>query len=72
MQVVSVFSANRDPLLDTANLDVPRLIDAVCGSDGVIARVPRAQECPRCFVLDIGSGRGIFPGGRCGDANKKQ
>ena len=72
-RVVPVFSANRDPLLDAANLDVPRLVDAVWSGDGVIARIPRAQGCPCCFeLLAVGAGRRILPGGRDGDGNKKQ
>ena len=72
-RVVSVFSANRDPLLDAADLDVPRLVDAVCSGDGVIAHIPRAQGCPCRFeLLAVGAGRRILPGGRDGDANKKQ
>jgi hypothetical protein len=71
--VVSVFSANRDPLLDAADLDVPGLVDAVRRGDGVVARVPRAQDRPRRFeLLGVGAGRGILPGGRGGDANKEQ
>lgn len=42
-RVVSVFAANRDPLLDAADLDVPALVDAVRRGDGIVARVPRAQ-----------------------------
>ena len=70
--VVSVFSANRDPLLDTTDLDVLAFIDAVWRNDGVVARVPRAQERPRRFVLHVGSGWSILPGGRDGDANDEQ
>jgi hypothetical protein len=70
--VVSVFSANRDPLLDTTHLDVPGFIDAIWRGDGVVARVPRAEERPCRFVLDVGSGRRILPGGRCGDVNEEQ
>src|SRR4029453_874652 len=62
---------NRDPLLDAADLDVPRLVDAVWSGDGVIARIPRAQGCPCRFEhLAVGAGRRSLPGGR--DANKKQ
>jgi hypothetical protein len=38
--VVSVFSANRDPLLDAADLHEPAFVDGVRRSDGVVARVP--------------------------------
>jgi hypothetical protein len=69
----SAGSANRDPLLDAANLDVPGFVDAVRRGDGVVSRVPRAQEPPCRFeLLGVGAGRRISPGGRGGDANKKQ
>ena len=71
--VVSVFAANRDPLLDAADFDVPGLVDAVRRGDGVVARVPRAQERPCRFeLLGVGAGRRILPRGRGGDANEKQ
>ena len=75
--VVSVFSANRDPLLDASDLDVAGFIDAVWRRNSVVARVPRPHERPCRFeLLDVGAGRGaggrILPGGRCRDANQEQ
>ena len=71
-RVIPVFSANRDPLLDAADLDVPGFIDAVWRGDGVVARVPRAQGRPCRFeLLGVGAGRRILPAGRGGDANEE-
>ena len=45
-RIVSVLAADRDPLLDAADLDVPGFVDAVRRGDGVVARVPSAEERP--------------------------
>jgi hypothetical protein len=71
-RVIPVFSANRDPLLDAAYLDVPSFIDAVWRGDGIVARVPRAKGRPCRLVLDIGACRRILPAGCGGDANEEQ
>ena len=49
--IVAVFAANGDPLLDTANLDVSGFINAVRIGDGVVLRVPFAQEFHHRFQL---------------------
>jgi hypothetical protein len=72
-RVVSVFSANRDPLLDAADVDVPGLVDAVWRDDGVVACIPCAQGRPCRFkLLGVGAGRRILRGRRDGDANEEQ
>jgi hypothetical protein len=43
-RIVPVFAADRDPLLDAAELDVSGVIDAVRRCDGVVLRVPIAYE----------------------------
>ena len=42
-RILPVFAANRDPLLDAADRDVPGFIDAVLTRDGIVPRVPIAQ-----------------------------
>jgi len=55
--IAAIFAANRDPLLDPADRDVPAFVDAVRRRNGVIARVSLAHERRRVInPLDV---RGI-------------
>ena len=52
--ILSVFAADRDPLLDAADLEVSGFIDAVWTGDGVVLRVPIAHGLHhRAQLLEI-------------------
>ena len=72
-RVVPVFSTNRDPLRDAADLDVLGFVDPVRRVDGVVTKVPRAHKIPSGVeLLGVGASRGYLPAGRRHDRNEKQ
>jgi len=50
-RVVAVLAANRDPLLDSADLDVGGFVDSVRGGNCIGPRIALAQELERRFQL---------------------